>query len=342
MASEVPEVPNDSSNIEVLHAAVDAFRRREITYRDMLEDLPAAIYTIDTDGRLTYYNKACIELSGRLPELGNDRWCVMWKLFTTEGVAVPHEKCTMAHVVADGIARHGAEAIAERPDGSRVHLMAYPTPLLDSAGECLGAVNMLVDITHQKQAHERMLLLAREVDHRSNNLLSLVQSLVHLTKADTVDNYRTAVEQRLTALAGANRLISKARWENVDLRSLVEIELGPYADRQVAIRGEAVPLSPPSAQYLGMLVHELCTNAAKYGALSVEEGRVRLQWSVDDNGSLMFVWSEEGGPPVVEPVHRNTGSAVIEGAVRHLKAEIFREWRKEGLRCTLLCSASAL
>ena len=336
------EVPTGSPNVEILHAAVEAFQRREVTYRDMLEDLPAAIYTIDADGRLTYFNKACIELSGRTPELGNDRWCVMWKLFTSEGDAVRHEDCSMAEVIADGLARHGAEAIAERPDGSRVHLMAYPTPMFDSAGERMGAVNMLVDITAQKQAHERMLLLAREVDHRSNNLLGLVQSLVHLTKADSVDEYRAAIEQRLIALAGANRLISKARWENVDLRSLVEIELGPYADRQVAISGAPISLSPPSAQYLGMLVHELCTNAVKYGALSVEDGRVKLKWSVDDNGSLMLVWSEEGGPPVVEPVEKNTGSAVIEGSIRHLRAEIFREWRREGLRCTMLCNASAL
>ena len=336
------EVPTDSTNVEILHAAVEAFRRREVTYRDMLEDLPAAIYTVDAEGRLTYFNKACIELSGRMPELGDDRWCVMWKLFTPEGVAVAHEDCTVAHVVRDGIAQHGCEAMAERPDGSRVHLMTYPTPIFDSAGECLGAVNMLVDITDQKQAHERMLLLVREVDHRSNNLLSLVQSLIHLTKADNVADYRRAIEQRLTALAGANRLISKARWENVDLRSLAEIELGPYAGQQVTICGDPIALGPASAQYLGMLLHELCTNAVKYGALSVEQGRVELHWSVDDNGSLMLVWKEEGGPPVSEPVRKNTGSAVIEGAVRHLKAEIFRDWRSEGLCCTLLCNASTL
>ncbi len=338
----VDEHPSEFANVEILHAAVEAFRRREITYRDILEDLPAAIYTVDSDGRLTYFNKACIALSGRLPVLGEDQWCIMKKLYSTDGELIAPEQCAVALAVTSDLAMDRVEVIGERPDGSRVNLIAYPTAIINSNGECLGAVDMLVDVTDQKRAQERLMLLAREVDHRSNNLLTLVQSLARLTKAETVEDYKTAIEARLTALADANRLVAKARWENVELRDLVEVETSPFADRRVTVDGTLIALSPMSAQYLGMAIHELCTNAVKYGALSVTEGQVAVSWAIDDGGSLMMVWEETGGPPTEEIPGSGTGNAVINAAIHYLGGEIFRDWRPEGLRCTIMCKAEAL
>jgi PAS domain S-box-containing protein len=336
------EQPSDSDNVEVLHAAVEAFLKREITYRDILEDLPIAIYTTDLEGRITYYNRACVDLAGRRPVLGHDRWSVAWKLFTAEGVPLPHSESPTALTLRERRAIRGMELIAERPDGTRCNICPHPTPLCDPAGDCLGAVTMLVDITEQKLEHERALLLAREVDHRSTNLLTIVQSLIRLTKGKTIEDYREAIESRLTALASANRLAAAARWQNVTLDSLVEVELGPFADRQVRVQGPGIELSPQSAQSLGMLIHELCTNAVKYGALSSEAGRVEIGWAVDDNQILKFEWREHCARPVIEPVRKNIGNAVMLGAVRQLRGEIFREWRKEGLRCTLLCNVKRL
>lgn len=338
MASEQPA---ESGNVDVLHAAVEAFRKREIGYRDILEDLPAAIYTTDTDGRITYFNRACIELCGHAPQLGVDQWCVCWKLLSTDGRPLAPEEWPVARALRAGRPLHGTEVIAQRPDGSTVSLLAHPTPIFDAQGECVGAINMLVDIGDQKEAQERFALLAREVDHRSNNLLAVVQSLVRLTKAGTIAEYQAILEGRLTALARANSLIAATRWANIDLKSLVEEELGAFRMGQVKISGDAIDLQPPSAQHFGMIVHELATNAVKHGALSTRRGTVVISWSLDDE-ELCFVWEENGGPPTKDPMRSNTGNAVIAATARLLRGRIVREWRPEGLRVTLHCQADAL
>ena len=156
----------------------------EKQFRDLLQALPAAIYTTDADGRITFFNRACIEFAGRTPKIG-EMWCVTWKLFLPDGTPLAHEDCPMAIALRENRPIRDVEAIAERPDGSRICFMPYPTPLRDDAGRLLGAVNMLVDITTRKQAEERMMLLTGEVDHRSNNLLAVIQAMLRLTKADT-------------------------------------------------------------------------------------------------------------------------------------------------------------
>lgn len=329
------------ANVEILHTAVEAFREREIGYREILEDLPAAIYTTDAEGRITYFNRACIEFSGRTPNLGEDQWCVSSKLYTTDGSELPHEECPMAVALKERRNVRGEEIIAERPDGSRIHFASFPTPIFDAAGECVGAVNMLIDITEQKQAQERLSLLAREIDHRSNNLLSLFHSLVRLTKAATVEEYQSELEGRVAALAKAHSLIADKRWSDVDLKTLVEEELGASPER-IDMEGPDLNLSPASAQSIAMVVHELCTNAHKYGALSADSGEVRVAWAIDDSGAFMLTWEEDGGPATSEPVSKNTGNVIITAAVRQLKGQFFREWRAQGLRCTLLCDAANL
>jgi PAS domain S-box-containing protein len=330
-----------AATIEILHSAVEAFRRREVNYRDILEDLPAAIYTTDAEGRITYFNKACIAFSGRVPTLGDDQWCVTWKLYTPDGVRLPHAECPMAVALKERRAVRGVEAVAERPDGSRIAFLPYPMPIFDEAGQLVGAVNMLVDISEQKEAQARLALMARELDHRANNLLAVMQGVLRLTQADSLEAYRAAVEGRFASLARANSLIAEGRWTAVDLRALVEEELRPFAGEQVEAAGPPVSVRPASAQSLGMVLHELATNAVKYGALAAR-GALSVHWRVDDNGSLMLVWEETGASPVSEPESKGTGSAIIAGAVRQLGGELFREWTPDGLRCTLICRAANL
>jgi PAS domain S-box-containing protein len=332
-----------TASVEVLHQAVEAFRKREVGYREILDDLPAAIYTTDSEGRITYYNQACVGFSGRTPTLGDDLWCVSWKLYTTEGEPLAHSECPMAVALKEGRSVRGAEAVAERPDGTRINFAPFPTPIFDAAGKMAGAVNMLVDITEQKQAQERLSVMAREVDHRANNLLAVMQGLLHLTKADSVDAYKTALQGRISALARANSLIAEQRWTDVNLTSLVKEEVAAFEEgERVRIKGEPLSITPAAAQSLGMMIHELCTNSIKYGALSADKGEIAISWSMDDAGSLMLVWEEQGGPWVTEPARGGTGSTVIAAAVRQLGGEIFREWRRSGLRCVFLCSASSL
>jgi len=333
--------PATDPKVEILHSAVEAFRRREVSFRDILEDLPAAIYTTDSEGRITYYNKACVAFSGRTPALGTDLWCVTWKLLTPDGQPLPHADCPMAVALKEARAVRGVEAMAERPDGTRISFMPYPTPIFDEAGALIGAVNMLVDVTEQKKAEELMRLMAREIDHRANNLLAVTQSLVTITKADTVEGYKRALEGRLTALAKVNSLISRGRWQTVDLRTLIEDELRPFTDN-VSIDGVALEVGPSAAQCFAMLIHELAANALKYGSLSTSAGSVAIAWALDQGGNMMFRWTERGGPKVSEPTQTGTGSSVITAAVRRLGGEIFRDWAPAGLNCAFVCQAGRL
>jgi PAS domain S-box-containing protein len=118
--------------------------------RVSLDELPVPIYTTDASGAVTYWNRACVEFAGREPELGRDRWCVTWQLFTTAGDPLRHEECPMAEAIKLQRAVRDAIAIAERPDGSRVAFRAYPTPLFHQDGSLKGAVNMLIDVSDEQ------------------------------------------------------------------------------------------------------------------------------------------------------------------------------------------------
>lgn len=116
----------------------------------MLDELPAPIYTTDAEGAVTYWNRACVEFAGREPQLGQDRWCVTWQLYTTAGDFLPHDECPMAEAIKTRRQVRDKVAVALRPDGTRAAFRAYPTPLFDSRGDFTGAANMLVDISEEQ------------------------------------------------------------------------------------------------------------------------------------------------------------------------------------------------
>ena len=167
-------------------------------------------------------------------------------------------------------------------------------PTVDASGKLVRVSGVTVDITERKQAEERQLLLTREVDHRARNALAVVQAIVRLTKAPTKEGYVKAVEGRIHALAQAHTLLSESRWQGADVRRLATEEIAPYGgtDRaRVHLDGPAVSLSPERSQSVALVLHELATNSAKYGALSATEGKVAIGWSVA-NGSLTLRWTE--------------------------------------------------
>ena len=133
----------------ILATALDAISTVP-DWRAVLDALPAPIYTTDVDGLVTYWNRACVEFAGREPELGRDRWCVTWKIYTTTGDLLPHDQCPMADAIRQKRVIRDQVAIAERPDGSRVAFRPYPTPLFDDSGKLTGAVNMLIDVTQEQ------------------------------------------------------------------------------------------------------------------------------------------------------------------------------------------------
>lgn len=134
---------------QILDAALDALSTAA-DWRRMLDALPAPIYITDPEGAVTYWNDACVQFAGREPQLGRDRWCVTWKIYSTNGDPVPHDQCPMAQAIRRQMIVRDAIAIAERPDGSRRAFRPYPTPLFNDDGSLRGAVNMLIDVTEEQ------------------------------------------------------------------------------------------------------------------------------------------------------------------------------------------------
>jgi PAS domain S-box-containing protein len=319
--------------------------------RELREALPAAIYTTDPAGRITYYNQAAVELWGRRPELGSDQWCGSWRLFWPDGTPMAHDECPMAVALREEETVRGAEAVAERPDGTRVPFIPYPTLLRNDAGAVVGAVNMLVDITERKAAETavrereaRLALLAREVDHRARNILATVLAITRRTRADSVPAFAEILTGRILALSRSHTLLAEGEMVGADLRRLIEQELAAYggSEGRVRISGFRLALGPDSAQPLAMVLHELATNAAKYGALSVPGGHVAIEWLWASDGRLAVRWTEAGGPPVRKPSRQGFGSELIEVLTQQLGGELNLDWHAQGLVCELKIPASVL
>jgi PAS domain S-box-containing protein len=426
----------------------------------LLDVLPTALYVTDAAGRITYFNEAAAELWGWRPKLNCDQWCGSWRLYWPDGTPLPHDECPMAIALKEGRPNRGHEAIAERPDGTRVPFMAFPTPFHDSSGTMIGAVNVLVDmssqkraervsrrlvaivessddaiiskdlngiiatwnkaaerlfgyraeevvgksitilipadrqdeefdilgrirrgervehfetkrqrkdgsivdislsvspvtdesgriiaaskiardITEQKRRDEQIALLAREADHRTNNLLAVAQATVHLTHADTAPALKAAIEGRLRALSNAHRMLAQSRWAGADLRELVVKELSPFfrkGDPLAQIEGPSLLLKPDLAQAMALALHELATNAVKYGALSKAAGRVRVEWSLQPDKQLHLLWAETDGPPLTPPTKEGFGTRAITRMIEQLTGDVKFDWRAEGVCCEI-------
>jgi len=160
---------------EILETALDALATVP-DWREVLDELPAPIYTTDAEGAVTYWNRACVELAGREPQLGKDKWCVTWRIYSTTGERVPHDQCPMADAIKEKRVIRDSVAIAERPDGSRVAFRPYPTPLFGADGNITGAINMLVDVSDEQadalhEQADRCRRLASALYSRESNIV---------------------------------------------------------------------------------------------------------------------------------------------------------------------------
>jgi PAS domain S-box-containing protein len=430
-------------------------------FHELVNALPAAIYTTDAEGRITYFNEAAVELWGHRPELGRSEWCGSWKLFWPDGRRMPHDQCPMAVAVKERRSVRGLDAVSERPDGTRIPFIPFPTPIFNSDGQFVGAVNLLVDISERKLAEDAMYrlaaivetsddaivaknlqgiitnwnkgaerifgylaeeivgksikvlippeyqseedtilerlrrgeridhyetvrqrkhgdlfdvsltispikdanghiigaskiarditerkrfekqlaLLGREAEHRSKNILATVQAAVHLTRADSVDGFKSIIGGRIQALANVNTLFAQSRWTGADLRTLIEHELAAFSqggNARVYVDGPNLILEPDAAQAIAVSVHELTTNAAKYGALSSSDGRINVVWS-QSAGELTIHWVETGAPTVAAPNRKGFGTTIIERMMQdRVNGTVKFDWRDTGLCCTLV------
>jgi PAS domain S-box-containing protein len=429
------------------------------TGTELLEALPVAVYTTDAEGRITFYNQAAADLWGHHPELGSSQWCGSWRLYWPDGRPLPHGECPMAVALKEGRQVRGLEAIAERPDGTRVRFLPYPTPLRDASGRLVGAINLLMDITERheasmesarlasivassddaiisktldgritswnasatrifgyhanemigqpitriippelhaeeskiiarlklgeridhyetvrvakdgrridmslttsplrdksgrvigaskvgrditerKQAEQLQRTLTNELIHRIKNTLATVQAIAtqSLLRAKSPSGFVSSFTGRVQALAKAHTLLTKTMMQGTDVTELVseQVLLGVSDDNRISCSGPLLVLDAQQALHLALVLHELATNARKYGALSVPNGRLSVSWQMRTNGgrNLLLLWKESSGPKVTAPSERGFGSTLIEQTLRAHGGEASVHYNTDGV-----------
>ncbi|MDP2375741.1 MAG: response regulator [Reyranella sp.] len=248
------------------------------------------------------------------------------------------DRCTLTDVTSGDEMRYQREFRVIRPTGEVRWCFGAVAVTRDERGGLRRLNGVTVDITERKRAEERQVLLAREVDHRAKNTLAVVLSVLRLTRAKTTPEFISTVEGRIHALAATHNLLSATRWEGADLCKIVDEEMAPYHAshrRRVVTEGPAVVLLPATAQAVALAVHELATNAAKYGALSTDAGTLQLAWSIGPD-AVTLTWSETGGPATTEPKALGFGLTIVRSSIEEqFRGGVVYEWRPEGLHCTL-------
>ncbi|HKF09203.1 MAG TPA: PAS domain S-box protein [Xanthobacteraceae bacterium] len=431
-----------------------------IARTELLEALPVAVYTTDAQGRITFYNRAAAALWGHNPALGSSQWCGSWRLYWPDGRPMRHDQCPMAIALKEGREVRGVEAIAERPDGTRVRFRPYPTPLREPSGALIGAINLLMDITEEHDAHleserlaaivlssddaiisktlegritswnagatrifgyeasemigqsifriippelqgEEYEILARlqrgeridhyetvrvakdgrridvsltvsplhdrsgkvigaskvgrditdrkraeklqrvlteELSHRVKNTLATVQAIASqsLMRAKSSGDFVSGFAGRLQALANAHTLLTRTQMQGADVMALVgeQVLIGAANGDKISCSGPSLMLDPQTAVHLALVLHELATNARKYGSLSVPSGRLSVTWEMRSNGgcSLLLSWKESDGPEVSAPRTHGFGRALIDQTVRSHGGRTSVHYRRDGLR----------
>jgi PAS domain S-box-containing protein len=227
----------------------------------------------------------------------------------------------------------------------------YIEPLRDVAAGIVGLTGVAVDVTERKEGEAHLRLLMRELTHRSKNLLAVIQAMSRQTarNTDSTEEFLDRFSARLQALSRSHDLLIQEGWYGASLEELVRAEVGHYADGgepQISVEGPALLLTPEAAQNLGLALHELATNAVKYGALSAPRGHVSIKWrrqSGTDGTGVEIEWVESGGPPVVTPKASGFGMMVIErNLASSLEAEVALKFAKSGLRCRIVIPATHL
>ena len=230
------------------------------------------------------------------------------------------------------------EVTVLRTDGERRYCLIAAAATFDAAGKIARIDGVTVDITDRREAERKQALLAREVDHRARNALAIVQSVIRLTRdQQSTLAFKQAVEGRVRALAKAHELLSQSRWQGGDILRLVREELAPYftGPSQIEVDGPSVVLPPERAQTIALVLHELATNATKYGALSEASGSVDIRWSLAD-GKLTLKWVEISNRVISPPAHSGVGTRIIVASASTIRGGDAKfDWRPDGLAFTL-------
>jgi len=305
-------------------------------FSSIVECSDDAIISKTLDGIITSWNEAAERVFGYAAEE------VVGKSVT---ILIPPERHNEETAILARLRRGERihdETVRRRKDGSLINISLTVSPVKNAQGKIVGASKIVRDITERKRNEEHIAMLAREAEHRTKNILATVQAIVNLSHSDTADGVKRAIDGRIQALAKLNDLFVESRWTGAELSRIAARELAPYVGEgrmRARIDGPYVLLAPNTAQAVAVILHELATNAAKYGALSVAKGCVEVKWSNAVNGRLILTWTEKGGPPVKRPVRQGFGTRVMKRMIRDQHERHLRlDWRSEGLACEIILS----
>lgn len=323
-------------------ARLDGLRESEARFRQFAENSTDVLWIADAASRRLEYLSPSFERVW-----GEPRDRVLADLGRWAELVHPQDRSSALRGMPrllDGLAHTAEYRIIRSSDGEVRWIRDAGFPIHDFAGRVRRVAGIAQDVTGEKEATERQRRLTRELDHRVKNVLALVQAVAAQTirSSDTLAHFAEGFEGRLAALARAHGMLTSSGWMGAELRALVQQTLEPHLDGRRALHadGPAVRLPPRHAVALAMVLHELSTNAAKYGALSVQGGSVQVAWesAVDREGApqVRFVWRESGGPTVAPPERRGFGTALIEQASRlDLHGAGAIRFEPEGVVCEL-------
>jgi len=331
-----------------LRASRRALREEQQRMAATYEHAAIGIAEVAADGRFLRVNEAICEITGFTREelLAN-------RLFRhTHPDDADPDRDAWQRQAAGEIDFYSVEKRFVRKDGRVIWMSVRSQSVRDAEGSFLYGVRVVQDVTERKVWEQRQKLLIDELNHRVKNTLATVQSLASQSArgADSTAMFRERFEGRLIALSKAHDQLTLRHWAHAGLRDIIAGSLAPYrtGGERAVLRGEDVVLRPRAALTLAMAFHELATNAAKYGALSVPSGRLELQWEMlpaqpDRSAMLRIAWMEHGGPPVVPPQRRGFGSRLIEdGITTELGGRAALDYAAAGLRCTIEIPADML
>ncbi|HWY60318.1 MAG TPA: PAS domain S-box protein [Rhizomicrobium sp.] len=302
----------------------------------LVESSDDAIISKDLDGIIRSWNKGAERIFGYTEEETVGRHV---------SLLIPPERQNEEPGIIERIRRgeriEHYETVRQRKDGSKIDISLTVSPVKDARGQVVGASKIARDITDRKRAEAIKELLLHEIKHRVKNTLGTVQAIANQTFRDGPKQERNAFSGRLRALSNAHDLLTRQDWDQVSLQDMIRGAVAPFEEsraERVQVWGEEVILKANKALLLAMAIHELATNAVKYGALSNASGTVALTWRIQGAGetrTLALEWRESGGPAVGAPARKGFGSTLIERALHQEQGRSCIEFRPEGVRCML-------
>jgi PAS domain S-box-containing protein len=323
-----------TEQIEIRHALYESESRARATF----ENAAVGISHVTPDGRFLRFNKALSRLLG----WPADELITKTVRDVTHPDDLPHELAELQQLIDGKADSFAIEKRDLRNDGTIVWIRRTVSCVRKNDGSIDYFVSVVEDISARKRAEEQVQFLMREANHRVKNLLGLVQAIARQTAADSVKQFVARFTERIQALAANQDLLGRNAQRGADLEVLVRAQLAHFADligSRITVRGPKLQLNAPAAQAIGLALHELATNAGKYGALSTSVGRLDIGWQLDSDTFTMG-WIERGGPSVQPPDHRGFGTTVVdEMTTRALNGEVQLDFGRSGLTWRLSCPA---